>query len=157
MTAPRHAEAPRIRPDPYASRTTSPTTPRRPHPGFGCAQHPQPLLHIDAAVTIPEQGAEGVLVAQATASAATACTAEGQLAFTYNYADLKRFTVTASDRLPAGKHMLEMASRPNPATARRMATLSLDGRKIARAGGTDPGQPLLARRHSTSAKPPAVR
>ncbi len=87
---------------------------------------------IDASVDIPEKGAEGVLVAHGNRFGGYSLyVLKDRLAFTYNYADLKRFTVAAPDALPAGRHVLELAFQAEPGYGRGgTAVLSVDGRKV---------------------------
>jgi len=87
---------------------------------------------IDATVDIPDKGAEGVLVAHGNRFGGYSLyVLKGKLVFTYNYADLKRFTVVANGRLPAGKHVLEMAFAAEPGYGKGgVAALSVDGKKV---------------------------
>ncbi|OBF54764.1 arylsulfatase [Mycobacterium sp. 852002-50816_SCH5313054-b] len=64
---------------------------------------------VTASVTVPEAGANGVIVAQGGLVGGWALYAhEGRLKYCYNFLGIHRFTVTADQPIPAGEHQLRM-------------------------------------------------
>jgi arylsulfatase A-like enzyme len=89
---------------------------------------------VTANVTIPDGGAEGVIIAQGANFGGWAIYAhEGRLKYIYNFLGLDRYEVEAQDALPAGEHQvrLEFAYDGGGLGKGGTATLYLDGKQIA--------------------------
>jgi arylsulfatase len=89
---------------------------------------------VTANVTIPESGAEGVIIAQGANFGGWAIYAhEGKLKYIYNFLGLEMYEVEAPDPLPAGDHQvrLEFAYDGGGLGKGGTAMLYLDGDKIA--------------------------
>jgi hypothetical protein len=89
---------------------------------------------VTANVTLPESGAEGVIIAQGANFGGWAIYAhEGKLKYIYNFLGLEMYEVEASDPLPAGGHQvrLEFAYDGDGLGKGGTATLYLDGDKVA--------------------------
>ena len=89
---------------------------------------------VSANVTIPEEGAEGVIIAQGANFGGWAIYAhEGKLKYLYNFLGLEMYEVEAPDKLPAGDHQvrLEFAYDGGGLGQGGTATLYLDGKQIA--------------------------
>lgn len=71
---------------------------------------------IEAEVEIPEEGAEGVLLAQGGGGGGyTFFVMDGRLRYAHNYAGLEQFEVTAENALSAGLHRLRFEFEPTGA------------------------------------------
>jgi arylsulfatase len=89
---------------------------------------------VTANVTIPEEGAEGVIIAQGANFGGWAIYAhEGKLKYIYNFLGLDLYEVEAADRLPAGDHQvrLEFAYDGGGLGKGGTATLYCDGTEMA--------------------------
>jgi hypothetical protein len=90
---------------------------------------------IAAEVTIPQGGAEGVLVAQGGRFGGYAFYIhDGQVVFHYNAIDPRRYSIRTSRKLIAGAHQLVMQFDIDPGTRPRGGTVSIliDGEQAAR-------------------------
>ena len=96
---------------------------------------------ITAEVVIPEQGAQGVLLAQGGRFAGYSFfVKDRRLHYVHNYVGLEEFTLTSSIDVPAGETTLrfefERTGAPNMAEGRGspgIGRLYIDGRKVAEA------------------------
>ncbi|MFJ8746612.1 arylsulfatase [Embleya sp. NPDC127516] len=89
---------------------------------------------VTAEITIPDTGAEGVIVCQGGRTGGWVLMADhGRLAFHYNYCGLLRSTTTAPDPLPAGTHQVraEFAYDGGGIGKGGKVTLHLDGTRLA--------------------------
>ena len=89
---------------------------------------------MTANVTIPESGAEGVIIAQGANFGGWAIYAhEGKLKYIYNFLGLDKYEVESPDPLPAGDHQvrLEFAYDGGGLAKGGTATLYLDGEQLA--------------------------
>ena len=89
---------------------------------------------VTANVTLPEEDAEGVIIAQGANFGGWAIYAhEGKLKYIYNFLGLELYEVEAADTLPAGDHQvrLEFAYDGGGLGKGGTATLYLDGKQIA--------------------------
>jgi arylsulfatase len=89
---------------------------------------------MSANVTIPEEGAEGVIIAQGANFGGWAIYAhKGRLKYIYNFLGLDRYEIEANDPLPVGDHQvrLEFAYDGGGLGKGGSATLYLDGKQIA--------------------------
>jgi arylsulfatase len=89
---------------------------------------------VTSNVTIPESGADGVIIAQGANFGGWAIYAhEGRLKYIYNFLGLDSYEVEAPDPLPAGEHQvrLEFAYDGGGLGKGGTATLYLDGDKLA--------------------------
>jgi arylsulfatase len=89
---------------------------------------------VSANVTIPEEGAQGVVIAQGANFGGWAIYAHGgKLKYIYNFLGLDLYEVEANDKLPAGDHQvrLEFAYDGGGLGKGGTATLYCDGSKIA--------------------------
>ncbi|MCJ7709360.1 MAG: arylsulfatase, partial [Chloroflexi bacterium] len=93
---------------------------------------------IHAGVTIPEAGAEGVLVSQGGVDGGfTLFVQDGKLRYTYNYVADQHFRIVSDGDVPTGRHILSVefnpTSTPEPLKGRGAAgtiTLFVDGEAI---------------------------
>jgi arylsulfatase len=88
---------------------------------------------VTANVTIPESGAEGVIIAQGANFGGWAIYAhEGKLKYIYNFLGLEMYEVETPDPLPAGEHQvrLEFAYDGGGLGKGGTATLYVDGKQI---------------------------
>jgi hypothetical protein len=93
---------------------------------------------ITADVDIPDGGAEGVLLCQGSGMGGWSFyVQDGRLHYTHNYVNRARYTVSAPDALPAGRHQVrfefEPTGKPDLATGKGApgrAQLYVDGRLV---------------------------
>ena len=100
---------------------------------------------ITAEVTIPDEGAEGVIIAQGGRFGGwSVYTREGILKFTYNVLGLQEFTVSATEPVPTGKHQvrMEFAYDGGGLAKGGTATLYHDGKAVGE-GRVDLTQPMV--------------
>jgi arylsulfatase len=100
---------------------------------------------ITAELVIPEGGANGVILAQGGRFGGWCLyMKDGKLAYTYNFLGLDRYTVTASDAVPAGSATvaLDFVYDGGGLGKGGMATLSINGEAVAE-GRIEKTQPLL--------------
>ena len=100
---------------------------------------------ITAEVTIPDEGAEGVIIAQGGRFGGwSVYTREGVLKFTYNVLGLQEFTVSATEPVPTGKHQvrMEFAYDGGGLAKGGTATLYHDGKAVGE-GRVDLTQPMV--------------
>ena len=100
---------------------------------------------ITAEVTIPDEGAEGVIIAQGGRFGGwSVYTREGVLNFTYNVLGLETFTVSATEPVPTGKHQvrMEFAYDGGGLAKGGTATLYHDGKAVGE-GRVDLTQPMV--------------
>jgi arylsulfatase A-like enzyme len=98
---------------------------------------------ITAEVTIPSKGASGVILAQAGRFGGWSLyLKDGRPTYTYNFLGLERFTVAATEPVPAGKATIrfEFAYDGGGIGKGGMGTILVNGRKVAegRIGRTQP-------------------
>ena len=89
---------------------------------------------ISAAVEIPEDGAEGVLMTQGGRFAGVGLyVLDGRPVFHYNLAGVERYTVAGTDKLKPGKHAitLDFVYDGGGVGKGGQATLSVDGKEVA--------------------------
>ena len=135
--------------------------PRHGHGGEHRRRHQEQVLCGDANVTIPESGAEGVIIAQGANFGGWAIYAhEGKLKYIYNFLGLDMYEVETPDPLPAGDHQvrLEFAYDGGGLGKGGTATLYLDGEQIGRGTGRQdpcrPSSPPTRRRWSATSSAP---
>ena len=100
---------------------------------------------ITAEVVIPDEGAEGVIIAQGGRFGGwSVYTREGRLKFTYNVLGLYEFTVSATEGVPPGKHQvrMEFAYDGGGLAKGGTATLYHDGKAVGE-GRVDLTQPMI--------------
>jgi arylsulfatase A-like enzyme len=100
---------------------------------------------ITAQITVPADGAEGVIVAQGGAFGGWALYAvDGRPAYCYNLFGLKRFKITGKQPIPAGDHQVRMEFAYDGGGLGKggKATLFLDGRK-AGSGRVEATEPMM--------------
>lgn len=100
---------------------------------------------ITAQVEIPENGAQGVILAQGGRFGGWALyVRDGRPAYTYNYLGLEQFTVASDSALPAGpvEIVLDFAYDGGGLGKGGLATISVNGTKVAE-GRIDKTQPLI--------------
>ncbi len=100
---------------------------------------------ITAEVTIPDEGAEGVIIAQGGRFGGwSVYTREGVLKFTYNVLGLQVFTVSATEPVPTGKHQvrMEFAYDGGGLAKGGTATVYHDGKAVGE-GRVDLTQPMV--------------
>ena len=89
---------------------------------------------VSANVTLPEEDAKGVIVAQGANFGGWAIYAhQGRLKYLYNFLGLEKYEVEAADSLPSGDHQvrLEFAYDGDGLGKGGTATLYVDGNKVA--------------------------
>jgi arylsulfatase A-like enzyme len=89
---------------------------------------------ITAAVTVPESGARGAIIAQGGSSGGWAFTVDdGKLNYTYNYLGLKTTHITAPEPLTSGAHQVRAAFGYDGGGLGKGAaiTLFVDGKQVA--------------------------
>ena len=102
-------------------------------------------MTITAELDIPENGANGVIIAQGGRFGGwTLYLKEGKPTYTYNFLGLANYTVSSQEALPKGKSKLvfDFAYDGGGPGKGGMGTLSLDGRKLAE-GRIDKTQPMI--------------
>ena len=95
---------------------------------------------INAEVTVPEGGAEGVLLSMGGNDGGISFyVKDGKLCFVHNYVGMQRFTVMSDKPITAGRHILSMEFQPtgkpdiaNGKGAPGAVKLLLDGKAIGR-------------------------
>ena len=95
---------------------------------------------INAQVTVPEEGAEGVLLSMGGNDGGISFyVQDGALCFVHNYVAIERYTITSDTTVPAGDHILSMEFEPTgPADVANgkgtpgTVTLLVDGKEIGR-------------------------
>jgi arylsulfatase A-like enzyme len=100
---------------------------------------------VTAEVVVPEQGANGVIVAQGGAFGGWSLYAkEGKLVYCYNLFGIQRFKVAAETAIPAGKHQLRMEFAYDGGGLAKggAVTLYIDGDKVGE-GRVEATQPML--------------
>jgi arylsulfatase len=88
---------------------------------------------VTADIVVPENGAEGVIIAQGADIGGWSLYAkEGKLKYCYNWGGFKHFIVESKDKMPAGKHQvrMEFAYEGGGLGKGGLATLFVDGTKV---------------------------
>jgi hypothetical protein len=88
---------------------------------------------VTAEIVVPEQGAEGVIVAQGANIGGWSLYAKGgKLKYCYNWGGLKQFFVESAGPIPAGQHQvrMEFAYAGGGLGKGGTATLFVDGKKV---------------------------
>ena len=100
---------------------------------------------ITAEVTSPDEGAEGVIIAQGGRFGGwSVYTREGHLKFTYNVLGLHEFTVSATEAVPTGRHQVRMEFAYDGGGLAKGGTVTLyhDGKAVGE-GRVDLTQPMI--------------
>jgi arylsulfatase A-like enzyme len=100
---------------------------------------------VTAQVTVPEDGAEGVMIAQGGAYGGWSLYArQGRPAYTYNLFGLRTFTIKGDKPIPAGEHQVRMEFAYDGGGLGKGGTVSLylDGEKTGQ-GRVDATQPMI--------------
>lgn len=99
---------------------------------------------VTAQVTIPERGAEGVIVTQGGAVGGwTLYCKDGRLRYCYNFFGIEHYIIGSDDTIPAGGHQLRMEFKYDGGGLARGGdvTLYLDGKAVGK-GRVDKTQPM---------------
>jgi arylsulfatase len=100
---------------------------------------------VTASVTVPDGGAEGVIIAQGAKFGGWAVYAkDGRARFTYNVLGIREFTTEATEPIPAGDHQvrMEFAYDGGGMAKGGDVTLYYDGTKVGE-GRVDATQPMI--------------
>jgi arylsulfatase len=100
---------------------------------------------ITAEVTTPDEGAEGVIIAQGGRFGGwSVYTRDGHLKFTYNVLGLHEFTVSATEAVPTGRHQVRMEFAYDGGGLAKGGTVTLyhDGKAVGE-GRVDLTQPMI--------------
>jgi arylsulfatase A-like enzyme len=100
---------------------------------------------ITAELVIPEDGANGVILAQGGRFGGWSLyMKDGKPSYTYNFLGLSKYTVAADEKIPAGsaKVVLDFKYDGGGAGKGGMATISVNGKKVAE-GRIEKTQPLM--------------
>jgi len=88
---------------------------------------------VTAAIVVPKEGAEGVIIAQGANIGGWSLYAKnGKLKYCYNWGGFKHFVVESANRIPAGEHQvrMEFAYAGGGLGKGGKATLFIDGKKV---------------------------
>jgi len=88
---------------------------------------------VTAEIEVPEPGAKGVIIAQGGAMGGWSLYAhEGKLKYFYNFLGMRHSEVTATSKLPAGKHQVRTEFTYDGGGIGKGATVALyvDGKKV---------------------------
>jgi arylsulfatase A-like enzyme len=100
---------------------------------------------VTAQITVPESGADGVIIAQGGAFGGWSLyLADGRPAYCYNLFGLQQFKVRGANRVPAGEHQVRMEFRYDGGGLAKGGTAMLfaDGEKVAE-GRVDATEPMM--------------
>lgn len=111
----------------------------------GCIINTRNKSHqVTANVDVPKSGADGVIVTQGgIAGGWTLYAHEGKLKYCYNFLGIDHFIVSATKKIPAGKHQVRMEFDYDGGGLAKGAgiTLYIDGKKVG-SGRAERTQPM---------------